>query len=201
VGGAAGNRLGHDADLMMLEKFDSHATQEANAGGTAPCYQSGTTWDRRSPGGVSTSTEKPGRSALFEVTLDDGRRISAWACYAQSTYAGLLEGLPDRRFNDRLLADLVLRAASLFDGSPIHIIAPTRTDDTFEHGSRRHAFERLPRFWVAAAFDSEPIDTGKEWSALTVIWFQDEPLPVTAKAHAKVRALDWNAAAKDYELS
>ena len=52
----------------------------------------------------------------YQVTLDSGLTVAMKTLTQQITYLGLLEGLPDKVFNDRLVARLVKSGRHLLSG-------------------------------------------------------------------------------------
>ncbi|MFC4911585.1 hypothetical protein [Actinomadura gamaensis] len=144
---------------------------------------------------------------LASITLNSGRLITLTDLKISTTYGGLLEGYPNARLNDRLLAGLAKRRESPYQTSPVHLIDPPRRRPV--HGSdRRLPFgpvEELPAVHCRGSFTSERIDENldkvlhRSW--LEVVWFQDDlTTPVADFVTAAVADLDWNTLAEDHEL-
>ena len=137
--------------------------------------------------------------AVLEFRFASGRAARASALLVESTYAGLLEGLPSREMNDRLLSVLVGRVQSIFGDWPVHVIEPPRR--TGEDRRGRGPVERLPDCWVAADFTASPIDSAMDGSRLILVWFQETAFPMPADAIlAQLRGVDWEGLARDFEF-
>ena len=132
-------------------------------------------------------------------TLASGRTIRLHSLDQRAVYAGLLEGLPTREMNARTI-DAVIREARARTKQEPFLIAPTQTRIEYEG---RYPFGEpaaLPGIECVADF----VSSGKDplrYTALTVIWFQDDyAFPLSAEAAATLTALDWNAHSTDQEL-
>lgn len=141
------------------------------------------------------------------LMLASGRRITLKSLDQSMTYSGLLEGVPNSWFNDRLVAKKLesARASCVFGGSP-HLIMPARRGQLRGSGepspleSKRPAEEWLPMVTCTAVFDSSSVREG-DGSSLTLVWFQDEfALPIAEPALSSLLGLDWNALATDFEF-
>jgi hypothetical protein len=138
--------------------------------------------------------------ALARISLISGRSIELTRLTISSTYAGLLEGYPNRRMNDSLLKGLATRRNASF------LIAPPRRYPKPEWpGTSWGPIEELPSLYCEAFFDSDRInpklDSVLHRSELTVVWFQDDlASPVAEFVTAAVRNLAWDEHAEDYAL-
>lgn len=145
---------------------------------------------------------------LARLRLASGREIALVQFHAVGTYDGMLEGLPTRRVNDRMLARLAAQAEAVFGGGwPIHIVEPARTATDRVANRRGETVELLPSVTCFGTFESEPKNSDDAnpfsgdpfgLSILQVVWFQrdlDQPIGVTASA--AVRELDWCSLAVD----
>jgi hypothetical protein len=146
--------------------------------------------------------------ALATITLTSGRDIALTGLEVFSTYGHFLEGYPNVRINDRLLARLSQRKQSAYWTPPVHVIDPPRRRlDSVDDGRRRPfgPAEALPPIYCRAAFRSHPVDEELDQvlyrSYLTVYWFQEDIVePVPAFVATAVRHLDWRDLAEDDEL-
>jgi hypothetical protein len=138
--------------------------------------------------------------AILEVTLNTGRKIWASMVYIEDTYAGLLEGYPISRLNDRVIARLPQRAAGLFGDWPVHVIEPARYTKEATHPTPFGPPEYLPSCWIGASFTSLAISDAKHASQLIVVWFQEEAFPVPAESALELlQAMAWERLACDFE--
>jgi hypothetical protein len=139
---------------------------------------------------------------LARITLDSGRDIELTELKISSTYGGLLEGYPNARMNDALIARLAKRRSL-----PAHVISPRRT---YPHPEldKRLAFgpmELLPAVYCQASFRSdrinEELDPVLHRSWLMVAWFQEDLSSlVTEFVTTVVSSLAWEELAEDSEL-
>lgn len=144
---------------------------------------------------------------LASIVLNSGRSVELTGLEVFSTYGGLLEGYPNARMNDRLLARLARRLEFAYQSQPVHLIAPPRHHP--EHGSDRQlAFgpvEVLPAVYCRGKFESycidEDLDDVLHRSWLTVVWFQEDlAAPIADFVSAAVADLAWDEHAEDHEL-
>lgn len=141
--------------------------------------------------------------SLSHLTLSPRRGIALTELRLRSTYSGLIEGVPTRQVNERIIAHLLRTAESSYPGRPVHLIPP---EVTARGGSnhRGEPFEDLPAVACIGAFDSDEIDpahnSGWYFSALVVVWFQATADPPTNdNAPAGLRSLPWDELARDFE--
>ncbi|MDQ0578751.1 hypothetical protein [Streptomyces rishiriensis] len=142
--------------------------------------------------------------ALAHVVLTSGRSIELSEVRLSSTYGGMLEGYPFRRWNDRKLEHLLRSVEKDCPSVPVHLVAPVRELPDLPAGGFGPV-ELLPAVTCVGSFSSHPIDPEREsvlhYSALTVVWFQDTPdIPSGEKADHGLRSLSWNDTARDFEL-
>lgn len=64
--------------------------------------------------------------ALTRVTLTSGRTVAISDLRLTSTYGGMLEGYPFKRWNDRIVDGLARRTAAAFPTTPTHLVTPHR---------------------------------------------------------------------------
>jgi len=64
---------------------------------------------------------------LARITLASGRSVVLTNLELSSTYGGLLEGYPNQRMNEQLLARLGRRREYAHQSQPAHVISPPRT--------------------------------------------------------------------------
>lgn len=141
------------------------------------------------------------------LTLLDGRGITLKALRQRMTYAGLLEGTPCARLNDRIVESAVEAARRDWeprDFSPA-LIPPARRPflrEPQEESDPGREQEWLPMITCTAEFESHSPARNPEMdgSALTVVWFQDDyALPLSAAALEAIKAIDWQARAHDFQ--
>lgn len=141
--------------------------------------------------------------SLSHLTLSSPRGIALTELRLRSTYSGLIEGVPTRKVNERIIAHLLRTAESSYPGLPVHLIPP---EVTARGGSnhRGEPYEDLPAVACIGAFDSDQIDpahnSGWYFSALVVVWFQTTADPPTNdNAPPGLRNLPWDELARDFE--
>jgi hypothetical protein len=124
-----------------------------------------------------------------------------------STYGGFLEGYPNARINDALIARLGQRREYAYCSQPAHVITPPRVHPEPERRSGRMPFgpvEELPPVYCEGSFRSKPVDHALDpvlhESWLMVAWFQEDlSCPVPDFAVAAVEGLAWEDLAEDIE--
>jgi hypothetical protein len=123
------------------------------------------------------------------------------------TYAGLLEGVPSARWNERILEPLRRAAAS----RGAHLVEPARRDFLRRPGdmeavkTRRDPVwipEWLPMVSVGMTLGGPGGERGPAYcSRLRVFFFQDEfAPPLDDRVAAALRDLDWAARAEYHEI-
>jgi hypothetical protein len=133
-----------------------------------------------------------------------GRDIELTNLAISSTYGGFLEGYPNGRMNDALLAGLAKRESARVP--PKHVIQPARSGrERSENVGAFGAVETLPGVICTASFVSHPVDEDldslmhRSW--LTVVWFQESiDDPVERFVSAAVADLDWERLAEDIDV-
>jgi hypothetical protein len=141
-----------------------------------------------------------------EIRLDSGIEIRLDCLFQYRTYGGLLDGLPTRKLNAKLIhRALEYAAEKLWMGGTPHLLAPPEVamgipkDEWFD---RDDAYEpvTIPPVACLGTFESmtPARDADADCSSLRVVWFQDEfGPPVDRGVLLQFRALDWRALATD----
>jgi uncharacterized protein (TIGR02996 family) len=127
-----------------------------------------------------------------KIKLDAGRTIGLRALNQRLTYAGLLEGTPIRDTNDRFnIEPVIVEARGGVANRRVRLIEPQRRDylqTPGDMGSIKQ-FGREPEWLPAVTCIGVFGDT---YSALAVVWFQEEyALPIEKGILTQIRALDW----------
>lgn len=144
---------------------------------------------------------------LAWINLTAGRSVELTRLAISSTYSGMLEGYPNRRMNDALIARLGHRRESAYGSLPAHVITPRRGLPGPDDGSAPMPFgpvETLPPVYCEGFLRSGPVYEGLDpvlyESRLLVVWFQEDlASPVADFAATAVRELPWNDLAEDTE--
>lgn len=142
------------------------------------------------------------------IELEDGREIQIQILRQELTYAGLLEGLPTRQRNKRIIDNALSKAQSLRTthekaGSP-YLVTPVETKIEF---AMKYPFgdpASLPSILCMAGCLSGGIRDRTDplvASWLTIVWFQDQyAFPIDPSVLARVRTLAWGKWATEYEM-
>lgn len=145
------------------------------------------------------------------LNLQCGRRAKLESLDQQMTYAGLMEGTPDKRSNDRSIQSSLSAAAKLCVPDAVPFLIPPRRRDYLRVPNDMSIDARLSpnRFpeWlplvrcIASLTDIQPArDRTRDFSALVVMWYQDEfAFPIDPYALESLRNLDWDALATDVD--
>lgn len=142
---------------------------------------------------------------LGGFVLRRGRRITLREVHIELTYGGLLEGYPNAKVNDHILARLPGRAQALLGTRPVHVVPPHRTVVPSHRATEPLGpMEKLPAITCLGTFESAPVsvggDTAFDYSALLVVWLQDQAAPlIAAPVIEQLRDLPWASLAQDEE--
>lgn len=132
------------------------------------------------------------------LVLSSGREVRFDSLRQWYVYAGLLEGAPLRRINDRKVAEIVAEARDKLDHEP-YLIPPKQTPlPTPPESSLERA--SLPSIACVAHLSSyrPASDPEADCSDLIVIWFQEHyAFPIAEEAERALKAIDWNRLARD----
>jgi hypothetical protein len=128
------------------------------------------------------------------ITLGSGREVSLCQLTQELTYAGLLEGVPNRKLNKMQVDGLVAKWRKL---QPVHLVPPVETPiewrQPWPFGSEP---AKLPTVTCIGRFWSDTFITGDHPTTLTIIWFQNEfAMPIDPAVLAKIIGLHWDALA------
>ena len=110
--------------------------------------------------------------------------------YQMKTYDSLIEGIADKEFNDDLLIDIKQRAKRVLYHDAIYIIDPRIQDqDDFP------TYTIILEFMVFKPFK----DLDKDYSALTVICFQEEfAFPISSKNLYHIKEIPFELLCNEY---
>ncbi len=152
------------------------------------------------------------RSTLRRPTLElaSGRVVVLDRIVQYRTYDGLLLGLPHAALNRRRVDDARQEAERLLDRGPVLVLTPVERPIAVpapaDEAQRRLLAARppcdIPHVTCITVWDSnEPVRGGSgSGSWLKVVHFQDQLAPPFDPATlARLRAVDWDALAADYE--
>ena len=159
----------------------------------------------------------PTRHLKCLLRLDSGRNAILENLDQSYTYAGLLEGTPNKKANDWGIDVDMKRAANNPQkiGQP-YLIPPVRRDYKREPGDIKAVLERMPEHPPEWELDPEwlPLvccigrfqsgivsDKSMHASFLTVVWYQDEfAMPIAANILTELQSLEWDSLATDIAL-
>ena len=149
--------------------------------------------------------------------LDSGRNATLKHLDQSQTYAGMLEGTPNKKSNEWGIASDLKRATEYPQtiGQP-YLIPPVTRDYLRTPGdmdSIRERTSKLPPEWerdpewlplvrCIGVFQSNAVSNNSmDASFLTVVWYQDEfAMPIAPNIMTELRSLDWDAISTDIEL-
>ena len=147
----------------------------------------------------------------LNIKLNTGREIRLDELSQHYTYAGLIEGKPDRKMNQRIIKSSVELAKSklAYTGEPF-LIPPKETGielNDMEIGGPRDLYDKermkIPAIVCLSGWNCyEPArDSEKMCSFLKIVWFQEEfAMPIYAAIIEKIKAIDWEKHAIDYDI-
>jgi hypothetical protein len=139
-----------------------------------------------------------GDAIVHWIELTDRHSITVDRILAQRTYMGVTEGIPNDRFNERIINSIENTCKNVFHFTRCVILPPAVR--SFElNGKTGRA---LPSSAIAALFRSVQTvrDHDKTYSLLAVLWFQDsfDPL-ISSEAMDGIQKLDWVNLAEDVD--
>lgn len=143
-----------------------------------------------------------------ELRLDDLRLDCGWSVSLRSlrqflVYGGLLEGLPTREMNERIINRLVAEERGRPFASEPLLLQPEQRPVEY-HRERPYPFGEpaaIPGVGCVGEFRSYQTvrDHHECYSSLVVIWFQDGfTPPIAPEVWPQFRAINWAQHAADY---
>jgi hypothetical protein len=131
-------------------------------------------------------------------------RVVTFSSLGQSlTYRGS-EGLPTVERNQEMIKCILEGLHSSQVGRPIYLVPPL--EEPLEYmGAEPYEFgtpATLPAVLCIGGLTSsdETTNGDGEWSALTLVWFQDTfALPIDARVRRHLKKTDWNRYAASYD--
>ncbi len=130
----------------------------------------------------------------IDVKLDRGPTIRLVELRQYRVYEGLLEGLPTREMNDRLIE---ARLSCEREHSQLNVVLlePSQTPIPWDRPYPFGEPATLPATCCVARFRAAG-ERPDRYSSLVLVWFQDEfALPVDPTILERIRALDWECQA------
>lgn len=126
---------------------------------------------------------------LIEI---NGVEIEVTKIYQMKTYDSLIEGTYDKELNDDILVDIKQRAKRVFYRDYSFVVDPrVNEDDNFPE------FCIILELMVFKPFK----DLDKDYSALTVICFQDEfAFPISSKNLYHLKEIPFELICKEYNF-
>ena len=139
------------------------------------------------------------------IKLESGRTIDLESLKQEKTYAGLLEGMPRKDFNDRIIEGW-RRQAVPYEGQKMALIDPVRRPGATGLPRRGDELwgppEFLPAIVCVGMFQSTPVRNEREdFSLLIIVWFQEAfAMPIDPGVVAQIRKLDWETLAYNWTM-
>lgn len=136
------------------------------------------------------------------LKLASGREITLNRIMQSRTYAGLLEGAPNPKWNDRIIADALERATQMpCVLGPAVLISPKRVPPKPTSDSDVwYVEEWLPPIECIGDFQSiSPAhDMSRDASSLTIVWYQHD-FGIDSNAIDEIQTVDWDRCASDWD--
>src|SRR4051812_32851275 len=110
------------------------------------------------------------------LMIEVNRQVNIESITQWFTYSGLLEGLPTKKMNERILADVRLEAAKFCYINEIHVIEPEQRRIQYEGKYPfGEPYELPPVICVASVkYFGACRDHSKDYAVLGLVWFQRE---------------------------
>lgn len=138
---------------------------------------------------------------IDDFVLASGRVVRLDALHIDCTYADLVDGIPDAKYNEKILARKRQHLEKVWGQRPTHLISPeTRTVEVKSLFAERGIY--LPEITYHAWLTSDPIGGESCGSELVVVWFEHKAAGtgVLGVVERAVRDLPWEQLAKDYDV-
>ncbi len=134
------------------------------------------------------------------------RSIRLLELHQSHVYEGLLEGLPTKEMNRRILEGIPERIRKKFPYIPVesYLVPPVETPMEYRSGKEYPFGEpaRLPPILCVGRWDSfEFGNLDFDYSTLVIVWFQDHlALPIDAEIVSHIEKIDWQFLAHKGQL-
>lgn len=136
------------------------------------------------------------------ITLHSGLEIELHELKQSRTYASVLEGVPTKQFNKRLLNELRKASERNARSTPVVLLTPRETPIGVGGPHPDGKPHKLPLVTCIARFRSEPFADLEPlgFSELIVIWLQDDfAMPIEPAALSQIMDIEWDKMAKEFE--
>jgi hypothetical protein len=134
---------------------------------------------------------------FHDIPLSSGRIVHLDSLHMGRTYADLLQGTPDIKYNETVIARTRRALNGVWGERATHVIPPVSR--TIVEAGRKYI--RLPELTYYAWLTSGPLRP-EWWSAseLVVVWFgpRDRDTSIPALVEHAVRDLPWKRLAKHF---
>jgi hypothetical protein len=130
-----------------------------------------------------------------KIIIDGNTQVSIKSIKQRLTYDGLLEGLPTKEMNGRIMVGLKEDARKFCQLNEVYLIEPEQK--TIEYNGRYPFGEpaQLPSVICIVELRSYSVfkDKTKDYSALGLIWFQDNFMfPIDSNILEKIKTLPFD---------
>ena len=138
----------------------------------------------------------------MEVIVEKDRKVTVQAIYQWATYGGLLEGLPNARMNEQIIARARQRSSQLSGGYTPYLIEPIQTPIAYEGKYPFGIPAELPAIICLAELKYyEAVRNPRmDYSSLGVLWFQEQyAFPIAADILKAMESIPWSQIAAEFE--
>ena len=135
------------------------------------------------------------------IIVDSDVTAELMRLYQDVTYEGLLEGNPNERWNGIIIKKAFSLAETLFGITEIFLIDPVLKER--EEYFAGYKYQEMPGVLCIGLLKSMSVfkDTKKDFSALAVIWFQDEfAMPIADDILEKMKAIPYKEVCGEFEI-
>jgi hypothetical protein len=147
-----------------------------------------------------SSNVRPQKEVIMpeKLLLLSGREIQLAEIWQESTYDGVVEGLPNSYINRNIVEQLRIDPKYKLHGYTPHVLPPLERPIELPHPYSLGRPMLLPSVKCIARFrSSSPTEEGAgDYSTMAVAWFQDQfALPIEASVVQQLLEMDWNSLA------
>lgn len=129
---------------------------------------------------------------MYNILLSDNIEVEITKIYQMKTYDSLIEGTANKELNDDILVDIKQRAKRVFYRSSYYVMDPrVNHDDDFPY------YCIILELMVFNTFQ----DPDKDYSALTVICFQDDfAFPINEENLIHLKQIPFGLLCSEYDF-
>lgn len=139
---------------------------------------------------------------MSSLIIENGYTAYIQTIYQYPTYDGLLEGLPTRSMNREIIKDAIEVAPKYTHESAVYLLDPLEQPLTYDGTYPFGQPATIPLITCMVRLESRQVhqDTDMDYSALTVIWFQEAyAFPIDVLVLDQIKQIPWSQVTNEYQ--